>query len=174
VRLFVAADLPPAARTTCARWRDEVVRSQPALRPVADAALHVTLSFLGSRSEEEAARLAAVLEACVAPARGLTFDGPRWLPPRRPNVLVLALEDPRGELASLRAAVAAAVDDPEARPFLPHVTVARVRRRQTVRPEALVAPRPGVFAADALTLYSSRTAPEGARYEPLWRQNLQT
>ena len=36
VRLFVAADLPPAVRAVCAAWRDEVVGPRPALRAIPD------------------------------------------------------------------------------------------------------------------------------------------
>jgi RNA 2',3'-cyclic 3'-phosphodiesterase len=172
LRLFVAADLPPPARAACARWRDEALVRAPELRPVADDALHVTLSFLGGRPAADVDGLARALEAVAAPARGLVLGGPRWLPARRPKVLALDLADPGGELARLRAAVVAAVADPESRRFLPHVTVARVRARERGRRTPLDPPPALGFAAAALTLYSSRTAAGGARYEALWRAEL--
>jgi 2'-5' RNA ligase len=172
LRLFVAVDLPDDVRAACAEWRDAVVGPRPALRPVADESLHVTLSFLGTRGAGEAEDLAGALAGAVRAGRGLVLAGAGWLPPRRPRVLALELEDPRGELGALRAAVASAVGDREARPFRPHVTVARVRGGQRVRPEALSPPPAVAFDAAALTLYRSHTAPAGAVYEALWRRQV--
>jgi RNA 2',3'-cyclic 3'-phosphodiesterase len=172
VRLFVAADLPPAVRAACAAWRDAVLRDRPALRPVADPNLHVTLSFLGWRDAGVGEEVAAALAGVAAPARDLALGGARWLPPRRPRVLALEIDDRAGGLGRLRAAVAAAVEDEEPRPFLAHVTVARARGRERVRPEELPPPRPVGFDAAALTLYRSRPGPGGSVYEPLWRATL--
>jgi RNA 2',3'-cyclic 3'-phosphodiesterase len=172
-RLFVAGDLPPAARGACAGWRDAAVDREPGLRPVADAALHVTLSFLGYRSAEAVQALAPGLERCVRPVEGLALGAPRWLPARRPRVLALELDDSAGGLGGLRAGVAAVTDDRERRPFLPHVTVARVRAGTRVRPRhPPPAPDVGRFALAALTLYRSHLGRAGARYEALWRADL--
>jgi 2'-5' RNA ligase len=59
--------------------------------------------------------------------------------------------------------------DSDARPYHPHITVARVRAsvRLTDRQTALPASAPRAFDADCVNLYQSRTLPEGARYEVL-------
>jgi RNA 2',3'-cyclic 3'-phosphodiesterase len=165
VRLFVAADLPAPARAACAAWRDRVAGAQ--LRPVRDAALHVTLVFIGQRPDEDAEALAAALvQGC---ARRLRLGTARWLPRRRPAVLAAGVEDLDGELAALQARTAAAVGIDEDRGFLPHVTVARVRRGARVRPVDLPPPSPVEFAAESVTLYASTTAPGGARYDVVRR-----
>jgi 2'-5' RNA ligase len=174
LRLFVAADLPPAVRAVCAGWRDGVVGERPALRPVPDDNLHVTLSFLGWREPGVAESVAGALAGVVAPARGLALGGARWLPPRRPRVLAVDVDDRAGDLGRLRAAVAGAVDDEDPRPFLPHVTIARVRGRERLRAEELASPRAVRFDAAALTLYRSRPGPGGSVYEPLWRAELES
>ena len=91
------------------------------------------------------------------------------LPPRRPRVLAVELEDLSGACTRLQASVAAALADagvyePESRPWLPHVTIGRTRER--VRRDAAV-PEVGTleFEPVALTLYDSR----GGRYTPLVR-----
>ena len=63
---------------------------------------------------------------------------------------------------------------PEKRPFWPHITLARVKRR-----ERRVAPLPETpappsepFSASELTLYRSTLRPQGALYEPLARVEL--
>jgi 2'-5' RNA ligase len=116
--------------------------------------------------------VAGALAGVVAPARGLALGGARWLPPRRPRVLALHVDDRAGELGRLRAAVAEAVGDEDPRPFLAHVTVARVRGRERLRAEELAPPRAVWFDAAALTLYRSRPGPGGSVYEPLWRAGL--
>jgi 2'-5' RNA ligase len=84
-------------------------------------------------------------------------------------VLAADVEDPAGELAELQGRVAAAVGLEEDRAFLPHVTVARVRRGERVRPGSLPGPAPLTFDAEAVTLYSSTSAPGGASYAALRR-----
>jgi 2'-5' RNA ligase len=101
-----------------------------------------------------------------------------WLPDRRPRVLVVDLDDPEGHLLALHARVSEALAaeagyEPEKRPFRAHVTVARVRRGERVRPVAMPDPPAAPFAPPALTLYRSRLQRAGAEYEPLARVDLQ-
>jgi 2'-5' RNA ligase len=122
------------------------------------------------------------LAALAAPDRAaprLGFAGPLLLPRGRPRVLTAALTDPDGTLAALQAEVSdslagAGVYTPERRAFRPHVTVARLRPR--ARPSRTVKAELGPleFAGTAVTLFSSRTSPHGARYEPLWSLGLET
>jgi 2'-5' RNA ligase len=125
--------------------------------------------------------LSAALAAGVGErgAPRLAIAGPLLLPPRRPRILAAALDDPDGALAALYAEVSASLAaagayEPERRTFRPHVTVARLRPR--VRAPRAV---PGTFArlefaGIAVTLFASRTAPQGARYEALSRIPLGT
>jgi 2'-5' RNA ligase len=92
-------------------------------------------------------------------------------------VLALEIQDELGELgrvqADLSAALAAAgLFEPESRPFLPHVTVARVRSGARVRARELEAPSCGEFDAESLTLYRSHLGRGPARYEALQRIEL--
>jgi len=155
-------------------WRTPLVRELDGLRAVAPDALHVTLCFLGWQPQEAIAPLRELVEECAAASggvAGLALGEPLWLPRRRPRVLAVALEDRHGALGALQERVverlaAAGRHDPEARPYLPHVTVARVR--SGTRPgDALAAPPPLAFDGAAVTLYRSRLQPSGARYEPL-------
>jgi 2'-5' RNA ligase len=86
------------------------------------------------------------------------------------------IEDPTSVLSAVQAAVSDAVAGggwyrPEARPFLAHVTVARVARGARTR--AIDLPVPELeFTGATVTLFRSRTDPRGARYEPLSRVEL--
>lgn len=162
-----------------AAWCDDALGGHPALRPVDAGALHVTLVFLGSRAEAEAAAIAAAafaaLEGLRAPS--LSARGLVWLPPRRPRLLALDLADEDGRAARLQGAAAEALAaagrfTPEERAFWPHVTLARGRGNRPP-PRAIRLAAPAVrFQARQVTLYRSLLHPAGARYEPLGRMTL--
>jgi 2'-5' RNA ligase len=177
-RLFVALELPVGVRSALASWRDQALRDLSGVRPVADESLHVTLCFLGSVAVEQ---LDAVAQACSvvdgAPVVRLRVGRGIWLPSRRPRVLAVELEDVGGRLAAVQSAlsdvlVAGGWYEPEQRPFLPHVTVARVGRGARL-------PRRGSevgevdqdgeleFTGSTVTLFRSRLSPAGSRYEEL-------
>jgi RNA 2',3'-cyclic 3'-phosphodiesterase len=144
------------------------------LREVAVAQLHITLCFLGSQPVEALDALSDVVRARHPPASELALGQPLWLPPRRPGVLAIEIDDPAGSLSALQTDVAAALTElgayeAERRRFLPHVTVARVRRGRRVRPWPLKAPAPLPFVAPSLTLYRSHPGPGASRYEALVR-----
>jgi 2'-5' RNA ligase len=162
-RLFVALDLP-------ADVREALPRPAAPWRPVPVQNLHVTLAFLGDVDPQDAA--AAVPTSFAAGP--LRTAAAILLPPRRPRVLAVELEDLTGACTRLQAAVAAAlveagVYEPESRPWLPHVTIGRTRER--VRRDAALPPVSALeFLPEAVTLYDSR----GGRYEPLARHELGT
>jgi 2'-5' RNA ligase len=183
-RLFVALELPEPVRAGIARWgRREL--TDPALRPVRERSLHVTLAFLGWTAEERIPRLAEIVAASAAPAPALTLGGPVARPERgRPRFFALDVASP-GAIALQarleRRLVEAGPYEPEERPFWPHVTVARVRReeRGSKRP-APVSKLPGALpqallqpaVCRRLTLYRSQLQPRGAQYTPLAQVEL--
>jgi len=138
MRLFVALDLPLDARTALAQWADAAAPS--AVRRVPADNLHVTLAFLGSRDEADAAAAGRVLAARAVAVGTLDTAGALWLPPRRPGVLTVALRADDG-LAALQAELVAALVvaigfEAETRPFRPHITVGRVPRGTRIDPRA--------------------------------------
>ena len=174
-RLFVALELPGEVRDQLAAWRDVVVAEVPGLRPVAVESLHVTLCFLGP---VEAGAVDAIASACGVvgglPAASLHVGRGIWLPPRRPGVLAVELLDQGGRLGAVQAALSEALAEggwyePEKRPFLAHVTVARVGRGVRVRrgSELPVFSSELAFVGSTVTLFRSRLSAAGARYEGL-------
>jgi RNA 2',3'-cyclic 3'-phosphodiesterase len=177
-RLFVALDLDEKVRSALASWGAETVAERPGIRPVADAALHVTLCFLGACAIADVDAIAA---ACAVepegpgrlggPISGLRLGAGVWLPRRRPRVLAVAIEDDEGALARVQSALARALRDggwyrAEARPYLAHVTVARVASDQPLRAGPLPPPPPVALPDTvAVTLYRSHLSSRGSRYE---------
>ncbi|MDQ6778771.1 MAG: RNA 2',3'-cyclic phosphodiesterase [Actinomycetota bacterium] len=171
-RFFVALDLDERARSALGEWREGIVSNLSGIRPVAEDGLHVTLCFLGTCAVAEVDAIAA---ACAieagAPVCGLRLGGGMWLPRRRPRVLAVAVEEDDGALARVQSALAQALRDggwyrPDTRPYLAHVTVARVAKDQRLRRGPLPPP-PCVALAEAttLTLYRSHLSSRGSRYE---------
>jgi 2'-5' RNA ligase len=172
--MFVALDLPLKARSELAAWRDALIEGRADLRPVAPDALHVTLVFLGWQDEAAAEAIAEAAFADVGSAPVLRPARVRPLPPRNPRLFALDLEDFEGRASALQAGVSEALEAggwyrPEKRPFWPHVTLARVKRKErrvAPLPDSPAPPAAAVPAA-ALTLYRSTLRPQGALYEPL-------
>jgi 2'-5' RNA ligase len=99
------------------------------------------------------------------------------VPPRRPRLFALDLEDLEDRAVRLQAAVSDALAgaklyEPEKRPFWPHITLARVKRRVVAEPLAAPPPPGGSWPASAVTLYRSTLLPQGARYDALERVGL--
>jgi 2'-5' RNA ligase len=172
-RLFVALELPESIRQALVGWRATAVRAVEGLRLVREEDLHVTMCFLGWQAIGEVDSIASACGALAAePVAQLCVAGSIWLPRRRPRVLAVELEDRGGALAAAQSRLSAALEGgawyrPEKRPFLAHVTVARVPGGARVRAGELQAPPGLAFVGTTLTLFRSRLSPAGARYEAL-------
>jgi RNA 2',3'-cyclic 3'-phosphodiesterase len=176
-RLFVALELPPVVRAALAEWGSGVAADivVGGLRPVRRESLHVTLCFLGTQPVSRVAEIAAACRVVARfPAVRLAAGEPVWLPRRRPRVLAIGLGDETGNgpgrLAEVQSSVAAALQaggfyQPEPRPFLGHVTVARVAARTRLAPTGLLGPAVPSFTADRVTVYRSLLGSGPARYE---------
>jgi 2'-5' RNA ligase len=84
-------------------------------------------------------------------------------------VFALGLEDRDGRATALQGAVAEALQAGEGRRWLPHVTLARVRKGERVAHLAADGPVVEPFRAPALSLLRSHP---GSRYEVLERLAL--
>lgn len=185
-RLFTALELPIETRGAIADWGARTL-DDPALRPIPEAYLHITMVYLGGRPEADALAAAEVLLAAgtgeVAPEVRLT---PAVGRPGRgvPSVFALpvisaAVEAMQGRLQ--RPFVEAGLCLPESRPFWPHVTIARVRPQGSGsrRPVGVAQP-PGElpeelrqpFFCRRLTLYRSDPQSTGVRFVSLAKVEL--
>ena len=191
-RLFVALDLPLRVREGLVAWQRGAL-TDPALRPVAAEALHVTLCFLAYQPEREIERIAEVVHGVESQPIEIRFDAePAPVPPNRPRLFAVDAES-EGAVA-LQAELSDRLEaerfyHPEKRPFWSHVTVARIkpskrsgsdrrgrRRGRPMRVEAPPGPLPAEllepFGAVRVTLYRSRLRPSGAEYASLAELDL--
>ena len=168
-RLFVAIDLPDAHKALLAALRDETL---PA-RWTPPAQYHLTLRFIGEVDEARAATIEETLATVRAYAFSLQGRGLDVFPSmRKPSVMFAAI-DPAPALLDLQARIEDALRplslDANAKPFHPHVTLARLRRTapRTVRAflhthaSFTLAP----FEVTHFHLYESLLRPEGALHK---------
>jgi len=174
LRLFVAAEPPPAACEELAHWARRAVGRGSSARRLERDALHLTLCFLGEQPPHAVPEIAGILGAgtqLAAAVEELAIGAPLWLPPRRPRVLAVEIGDPAGSLRALQSfltrELAAALGwEPPRQRFRPHITLARMRPGSERARE--LAPTPQlVFAPVAVTLLRSDLDPAGAIYTPL-------
>ena len=165
LRLFCALTLPPEVVDALERWQRDALRCDARL--VSREHLHITLAFLGARRPDEVEPIAGELHAAAAGA------GPIVVSPRRyretGSVGMLVLEDDRGRAGGVAADLQRRLErlgvyEPEARPWLPHVTVLRFRRPPRLRPGL---PDLGSFSPSGAAVYHSLLRPGGAQYEVL-------
>jgi 2'-5' RNA ligase len=178
VRAFIGLPVPQARREDLDRYIVACAAMAPEFRWTPASNLHLTVRFIGSveRSVVEgiADRLAErSLSGFELELGGLGTFKRGWLV----RVVWLQLKagvQPARDLASqieeecIRAGLV-----PEARPFQPHLTLARARARAgAVLPALPNPPELLPWRAEELILYSSHLSRTGSIYEPLHRISL--
>lgn len=176
LRLFVAVEIPDAAKDALERAIAPWLPALPEARWVPRQNWHVTLKFLGRTwprlLDWVSGRIADV--AVEAPPFRTALAGLGSFPSRtRGRVLWAGLEDDRGDLARIAVGLDAALQaefEPERRPFHPHLTVARNDPPLRVPPafaETEVAS--DAWEVDHVVLFRSHLQRPAPRYEPVSR-----
>ena len=183
-RLFVALDLPEQVREGLVTWQHEAL-TDPALRPIAPEALHVTLCFLHYHPERAIERIAQVVCGIEPRSATMRFEpAPKAVPRSRPRLF--AVDAPSDAAIAIQSELSERLEaerfyEPEKRAFWSHVTVARVRAGKGSRgagrhgrpravenaPGPLPDPLLQPFSPVRVTLYRSLLRPTGAEYVPL-------
>jgi 2'-5' RNA ligase len=194
MRLFVALDIDDAIRDRIARFLDGVSEFAPDARWVRPESLHVTLKFVGEKSDEELEAIEQALAAIAAEAIELNFRGYGFFPgTQAPRVFWIGSEG-GSKLISLAATVdetLAQLGIPkEEHAFNPHLTLARGGRGSGAPHQqkgdapnrsfqclqeklaALPAPQFGTMTARDFFLYQSQLSPGGSKYTKLARFSL--
>jgi 2'-5' RNA ligase len=186
MRLFLAIELTDAAREAIAAEQERIAvrlrSSSGRPRFVKPEHMHLTLVFLGEVADE---RVPAIVEAGATPIAQSSFvvgfGGIGTFPPRgAPRVLWLGVVEGEREVIALQAAVAARLVSlgvpPEARPFHPHLTLARWRDGQGADRPPAEAGTPKTIArveVRTVTLFQSRLSSNGPTYTALAQAPLQ-
>jgi 2'-5' RNA ligase len=152
----VRAELDALAHAAAARAEARVTRAET---------LHLTLVFIGACDPARHARLEADAAGCAGGSFDITFDrlgswsrnGIVWL---APSAIPPELQEVQERLAAITRALGFKLD---ARPYSPHITLARKAQR-FLPPEKV---EPLRMRAQAFTLVRSELTREGPRYVSL-------
>jgi 2'-5' RNA ligase len=163
LRLFLALRLPRGVLDAIEHWQHAHLHG---VRPVTRENLHVTLAFLGHRPAGELDAVLGELRAAAAaagPDLRLAATGYR----ETGSVAMLVHEDVGGGATALAADLHGRLEQlgvyrREARPWLPHVTVARFKKPPGLRIEP---PGLGTYVPSDAAAFLSRLRPGGAQYE---------
>jgi 2'-5' RNA ligase len=174
VRLFLALEPPASFRRAVARRVAELRQSLPPAAWVRESNLHLTLLFLGEVGDAELPSVVRALEAARAPAprESISIAGAGGFPEKGAVRVVWLRLEPAPALEAVadtyRAAAADAGLPFDAKPFRPHLTLARCRSGWpgALRPRLgeLVPAAVPPFRADSATLLSSVFGPGGSTY----------
>ena len=137
------------------------------------ANLHLTVRFIGTVDRSVVEGIADRLQGIESPGFELQLgEVGTFKRGRLARVVWLQVVGGAREAGDLAARVEAecvrAGLEPEARPFRPHLTLARARARDgSILPELPSPPELPPWQADELVLYSSHLGRAGSVYEPL-------
>jgi 2'-5' RNA ligase len=125
------------------------------------------VAFLGRRPAAERPAIAEALRAAAVEAERPTLSLRGYRETR--SVAMLTFDDQEGRAAAFADDLFSRLEGlgvyrREARPWLPHVTVARFRERPRLRPEL---PELAPFSPSDAAVYLSRLRPSGAQYDVL-------
>lgn len=194
MRFFLALDIDDSIWQAITRFVDGVRNFAPDARWMKPESLHVTLKFIGEQPDSALDQIKAAMRAVNAATTEIRFRGWGFFPtPKAARVFWIGME-----AGPQLAALAAAIDDKlsplgiakEARPFSPHLTLARgpggsgsPRWRKEDRPNrvfsslqeklsALPQPEFGTMTPREFFLYQSHLSPKGSTYTKLGRFDL--
>ncbi len=184
VRLFYALALPEAAARKLLITANGLRRAPPLrhcrVRWVPEENLHVTLKFLGPQLSASVPELGVVLDTITKTTPPLETHVTRltaFPTPRKAQIIVAELADPELRLTALATALEGTLApfkiEPERRPFVAHVTLARLKEHRdltTALERAPIAVSP--FTIASACLFESELDPAGARYKLLHRSPL--
>ena len=180
-RVFIALELSESLQ----RFLGEIIaggaRELPALRWVDPAGIHLTLAFLGEINDE---RLALATEAARAAATQVNPFSYRLSAPgvfgsiQQPRVVWMGVDEPTGRLLRLQSLLTRELArrdfELDARPFSPHLTLARIKhplspveQRHLQRLLSNTPPSPDSYPVRALHVMKSELLRGGAKYSPL-------
>ncbi len=180
VRLFFCVELEESVREALGQLARAVRARFSQGSWVAQDNLHITLRFLGEVEERRLGELTQLGQALAQAHRPFTLTLDQWgaFPaPRRARVLWVGPGRPVREFAQLAEDCEQEVQKlgfpPERNAAVPHVTLARFRQPADVQAVLQTVFSPIPVRVDAVTLMRSELRPQGPRYTPVARWDLQ-
>lgn len=183
MRVFIAVDLESReSLANLAALQRELVESGADVKLVEPQNLHFTIKFLGEVDAALVAKVTEALSQIESPAIKVVYQGVGAFPSiSHPNVLWVGSDKEGGlllaKLASMLESRIAHLRVGDRKPFVPHLTIARVRsgRNKEALIKIINSNTNTVFGEDTLTkikLKKSDLTPKGPIYTDLYVKTL--
>lgn len=142
IRSFIAIELSDEARAALADLQNRLKAVAPAqaMRWAPPESIHLTLHFLGDVAADDVEKIAELIQqaASAYPPFDLTVGGLGCFPnTRRPRIIWVGVSGQTETLLSLQQNLGEKLKEigftPEARPYVPHLTLGRVKDNLPLR-----------------------------------------
>ena len=176
VRAFICLPLPEELKKSIGAWIAVAKAENSGLKWVGDHQYHITLKFCGDLAPERlktvTEKVGQKLEAAPPGKIRLVPAPPGAFPnPGRARVLFLGVGGETEKLNQLAALIESAAVEAglpkEARPFHPHITLARTRRPEPVKILPFEGDKAPAWTAETVLLMRSELRPQGPIYTEL-------
>lgn len=133
-RTFIALEMQAAVQRNLEAVIRQAERLLPDVRWVDPASIHLTLAFLGELDEKQLAQATQAAQEAAKRSANFSYQlGSMGIfgTIQRPRVIWVGIEEPSGALLRLHGALKQELErrdfETEARPFSPHLTLARIK-----------------------------------------------
>jgi 2'-5' RNA ligase len=180
MRIFIALDIPTEVRARLTEYMERARMLAPEARWARVEGLHVTLKFVGEVSDARVREMKMALASVKAAGFAVRFEAVGFFPNSRAARVFWAAVDGGEDLPRLASAIDAALANldivREAKPYHPHLTLARASARPLHGLQPLLTDPPpqfGTMTAREFFLYLSETQKGGSKYTKLERFGLE-
>ena len=180
MRLFIALDIPAETRARLTEYMERARLLAPEARWARVEGLHVTLKFIGHVDDAAVEKIKAALSPIKAVPFEVKFTGVGFFPNPNAGRVFWAGVDGGDSLPKLASSIDAAMEKlgfpREAKPYHPHLTLARTSSRPLRGLKPLLdepLPQFGTMTAREFFLYLSQPQKGGSKYTKLERFELE-
>lgn len=173
MRLFIGLQVPDSLRQQIQNAWSRVNTWTAEARPIDPGHWHFTLAFLGEVSPENIEALNILIEKAVerSPKGSFSFTHFETFPSKNPSYVVArAFASPATEwnayIERLRDLVSVAAPDVDRKPWIPHVSISRVKKNSSL-PVWSEPIEPFEWVPGELTLVKSEISAQGSQYTDL-------
>ncbi len=181
MRIFTALSIPASGQELLYRQTDTLRKAFPRLKWVTMDSLHITLEFFGEVSPRRVREAAVALESAVfdTPSFRITVQGIGTFPERGPARVIYARigegQEKCKKLYRESAAAFRGIVSAQGGGYVPHITLARVRRGASRQPSGRKrTDLSGGMLINRVVLFQSITEAHGARYVKIAEKILKT
>jgi 2'-5' RNA ligase len=174
MRVFAAIEIPEDIKARILEFEEEI--KPEGVTPVRGDAVHITLQFFGEIDEHKVEQIKSVMNGIKTGRFEVSLQGVSSFTPKIMRVIYIPVLSGAEKVSAIHKALAEGTGMVGDEKFVPHATVARVKRRPGAGLMDAIGRyssiRFGSFDADSIVLKKSTLKEEGPVYEELYKSEL--